>query len=449
MEGQIQQEGDASNKIKNSLVTANGGSIQLDNLVGVQDWIAGQIGYDPGELTVTIDSGINGVRLQAGQEEWYLVWNNTAGDIVNGKPVYASGIYVPGLVVTGALADATKLFTSAQILGLATHTIPKDSLGLVTYRGMVRAFPTDTLEFNSLTYLGVQALTSEKPLHPVQRISMGVLIKKDISDGQFLVTINRLTRQDASRSYSTDPGALGIDYIAGYYDWKATSVTLDEGSPTTTYGDPDASKAAHIGIVSNGVGVVVGGGQVGLKAVGVLDSETGIQVAAQDMIITEDITTLTANTRFEATEKGSGTYSLELYVVSGTPTAYSLTCNTGYSKYEDKQNVPMTILGIEAQWKGTQTDNGMNIELMHDRPENWIFASSGFVPGNGNIVERLVDQALVSGVRAGQNGAYKRSKVNTFVAGDSDQGYVLRVTTTQNNSLKDVNITVPAVNENL
>jgi hypothetical protein len=109
----------------------------------------------------------------------------------------------------------------------------------------------------------------------------------------------------------------------------------------------------------------------------------------------------------------------------------------------------MTIKGIEAQWKGTATDDSMNIELMFDRPENWTFAASGFVPGNGNIVERLVDQALVSGVRSGITGAYKRSGLATFIQGNIDEGYILRATTSQNNCMKDVNISVPAVNESL
>ena len=446
----IRQKGSSSSDVELTGLKANSGSLLLDNTEGLQAWVAGQVGYAPGEITVTLDSGIPGVRLQAGEEEWWLVCNNSAAPIANGKPCYASGVDAGTNCLEVDLADASDPLKSLQYLGLATHTIPNDgSPALVTYRGYVRDFDTSLLTFTGLQWLGVEALTSTKPLYPVERISSGVLIKQSATEGIVLVAVNRIPRQDASRSYSQNPGLAGVDYLAGFYDWKSTSVTLNESTPTTTYGEANSAKAAHIGIVSNGPGVVVGGGQVGIKAVGVKDSETGPQLAAQDMIISEDITTLTADTRFETSEKGSGEYSLELYVVSGTPTAYSLTCNTGYSKYEDNQNIPMTILGIEAQWKGTATDNGMNIELMHEKSDGWTFAASGFVPGDGIISERLVDQALVPGVRAGQTGAYKRTNLSTFISGDTDEGYVMRVTTTQNNCMKDVNISIPAVSEKL
>ena len=116
--------------------------------------ILNRLNYDTDSLTITSDTGISGVKVNIGQEEMYLVCNNTGVQIDNGKACYASGVDEPNRCVEVSLADASGFFTSAQVLGLATHDIPDGTLGLVTTRGVVRDFDTSAFAVSGLMWLG-------------------------------------------------------------------------------------------------------------------------------------------------------------------------------------------------------------------------------------------------------------------------------------------------------
>jgi hypothetical protein len=184
---------------------------------------------------------------------------------------------------------------------------------------------------------------------------------------------------------------------------------------------------------------------------GIQDSETGAQVAAQEGIITEDITTLSANVMAECSEKFSGQVTLSLYVVSGTPTSYSLTCNYGYSKYDDMLNRDHTLVGIECVWGGnaTPTDTAFDIELLKHKATGWSYAASGFDPGDGVLASRLTDQALAGDVTNGTNGAWKRVNLNEYIEGGGSEGFLIKVTTGQNNTIQAMDIHVDAYSEEL
>lgn len=452
MEGQIQQEGTASNKIKNSLVQANGGSVQLDNLIGLQAWVAGQIGYDPGSLTTVLDSGISGVRLQAGQEEWWLVCNNSGADILNGVPCYASGVDNVKKCLEIKEADATNFFTSAQVLGLATHDIIDGEKGLVTSRGTVNDIDTDSLTESGIAWLGVGVLTNTQPLYPLQRVIMGTVIEKHATTGKIAVAVNRLTRNDISKSYPfTSTGVTaGTYWLSGFYDFSDISVTLTQASTTQQYGTINIAKGAHAGVVPSGPGVV-DTGQVGLRIVNsIQDYEDGTpQASGQSGIITEDITTLTANVYAETLEKWSGVVTFELYVVSGSPTAYSLPFNYGFAKYDDIQDRDYTIKGFEIKWQGN-ANSTLDVALMKHSATGWVYAATGFTPGNGDICRKSVDQAVAGDVANNQDGAWKRVELNSYIAGQSRlEGHIIQIITGANGTIQISNCHADVVSEEL
>lgn len=419
-------------------------------LASLPAYKAGQISYDVSSLTNVSDTGVSGVRIQIGQEMHYLVYNDTASQIDNGKVCYASG--VDSGILTVDLADNSSFQTSAQVLGLATHNIGVDELGLVTTFGTVRNFDTTGISFG-LVYLGTSGnLTSTKPLYPAVRTSMGAKLIDGVTDGAFHVSVSNIPRRNASRSYTFTSAlaAAGTHYRAGFYDWADTSVTLTNASLTQTHGVADLTRAAHVGIVPSAAGTV-DTGQVGLQVTGTLDSELGTQTADQTAIITDDITTLTTNVMVECLEKFSGQVTLSLYTVSGSPSSYSVTFNYGFSKYEDFANIDGTVTAFSAVWEAGANDvvPVFDISLMLHAADGWTYAASGFEPGNGDICNRLTDQQLEGNLATGEEGAYKRVELNQFINGAALEGVVIKVVTGSTNTIRSMDMHITAFSEEL
>ena len=439
---------DVTNTSSPTFINITATTLDLLTAVG-QDYKAGRISYDPVSLVPVGDTGVVGVRVRIGQEMYYLVSNQSGAQINNGKAVYTGGIDVTNNLLTINLADNSAFATSAQILGLATHNIPNNTIGLVTNFGQVRDFDTTGIGFGP-SYLGTSGnLTNVKPLYPSQRILVGAVIKSDATSGIVQVQTNRLSRNSAGKSYSfTSQGiGAGVYWKAGFYEWSSTDANLTQASTTQTHGTASYAKAAHASIVAGGAGTV-DTGQVGLRVTGTKDSSTGVQVASQTGIITTDITTLTLDTYYETSEKFSGQITFELYVVSGSPTTYSLDFNYGFSKYDDFQNRDFTVTGFEAVWQGN-ANSSLDVALMKHTSTGWTYAATGFAAGNGDVCRKTVDQAIETDVQNGLDGAYKRIELDTFFSGTTDEGVIIEVTTGANNTIQTMDLHIDAVSEEL
>ncbi len=408
------------------------------------DYKAGQMAYDPNCLTVTADTGVDGVRVQIGQELQYLVYNNTGVTIDDGKPVYASGVNSGvGLLEIG-LANASSFFTSAQTLGLATSDIPTGTVGLVTNFGQVRDFDTSALNEGGLVYLDIIAggLTNTSPTYPNEAIIIGSCIKSHATEGVIELSVSSITRILGTKSYSFTSSGIGAGtyYIGGYYDWSSTDANLDEGSTTETYGTANLAYNAHAGVVFGGQGAV-DVGQVGLRCNGVTFNEaTGVLNTSDTDIITEDITTVALNEYMETEKKFLGIVEYELYVVSGAPTTYSLDFNYGYSKYEDFGNRDFTLYGIEVTGLGNSNDTNFDIEVLHHKTTGWQYATTGFDAGNGKIADFSDDLAPYDDIANNANFAWKRTDLNTFIDGNGSEGILYRVTTGTNNTVQSMDM---------
>jgi len=414
--------------------------------------ILDRLNYDTASLTITSDTGISGVKVNLGQEEMYLVCNNTGDQIDNGKACFASGVDEVNNCVEVSLADASGFFTSAQVLGLATHDIPDGTIGLVTARGVVRDFDTSAFAVSGLVWLGTAGdMTATKPIYPNQRIAMGTVLKSDDENGEFLVSTNNISRNDISKSYSfTSQGVgAGTYHKAGYYDFADTSLTLNQGNLTDVYGVAGRGRDAHAGICASGAGTV-DTGQVGLRVTGVRDYEDGTpQASGQIGIITEDITTLTADTYFETSEKFSGEITYELYVVSGTPTACSLTFNYGFAKYDDMQDRDYTITGFECVWQGNSDNNTLDISLLKHTSSGWTYSATGFIAGNSDICKKSVDMALAGNTNNNMDGAYKRLNLGAFISGSGGEGHIIEIITGGTNTVQTMDLHISGVSEEL
>lgn len=420
-------------------------------LTELQAYAAGQMSYDPDCKCHIADTGFSDVRVNIGREIHAHVYNDTGVDINNGDPVS----YTLTVDATTGLPEVapTTSNTADSVLafaGLATMDIPDGEAGIVTSYGLVQGIDTSLLSLGFL-YAGASGdFVQTRPRYPANRLIVGGVVAVDASDGIIFVNPQFISRRSASRTYTftSASAAAGTHYRAGFYDWATTDVTLTNASPSVTHGTANLTRAAHVGIVASAAGTV-DTGQVGIRVTGTLDSESGTQTAAQTAVITDDITTLTADTMVECIEKFSGQVTIETYTVSGSPTTWSVTVNYGYSKYEDVLNQDGTLAAFTAVWEAGANDSAFNIELLHHKATGWTYAASGFVPGNGAICERLVDQAIDSNLGTGEDGAYKRLGLNTFIEGSEKEGAIIRITTGSTLSIRSMDMHVSVFSEEL
>jgi hypothetical protein len=416
-----------------------------------QSYKAGRLSFDPTSKTFLADTGFTGVRNNIGQETHFRFFNDTGVTITNGKMINAAGFDATNNVIKGILADSSSQQTSLAVIGMCTADVLDGEVGVATQFGEVRDVNTDAFTAGGVIYLSTSGdLTQTRPTFPDTILFCGTVIKKHISDGIVHIDMARFRRRSSSKSYSfTSTGiTAGTYYKGGFYDWATTDANLTQAALTQTYGTVGQAYAAHAGIVPSGAGVV-DTGVVGLRVTGIEDDENGTQAAGQIGIITEDITTLTANTYFETSEKFSGQVTYELYVVSGTPVNYSLDFNYGYAKYEDFQNRDVTITELEAVWQGNATDTAFDIALLHHKTTGWTYAATGFLPGNGDICRKSVDQALAGDVVNGSDGAYKRIDLDEFIDGNGSEGVIIEVTTGQNSTIQTMDLHISGVSEEI
>jgi hypothetical protein len=417
----------------------------------------GRFSYDPVLKNHMLHTGYTDVVVDAGRETQGEFFNITGTLIKNGDPVSVTVTFstvivlgVPKVLPDIYPTDSSTGLNALAFAGIATMDIPPGEPGIVTSYGLVKGMNTQSL-IQGFIYADSDGwYTQIRPLYPEQRILVGAVTKTGVSDGEIFINYQRLVRADLGKGYAFTSRGIGegLYYKGGFYDWAATSITLNQGSLTQIFGDSGRAYAAHVGIVPDGPGVV-DAGQVGLKVTGIEDSETGIQVAAQTGVITEDITTLTADVMAETFKKFSGQVTFELYIVSGSPVNYSLTFNYGYSKYDDLGNKDFTLTGLECVWQGNALDASFDIALKHHKPEGWTYSASGFVPGNGDIARKSVDQVLAGDVNDNEDGSWKRVLLDTFIHGDASEGIIFEIITSQNNTIQTMDMHIDAVSEEL
>jgi len=238
------------------------------------------------------------------------------------------------------------------------------------------------------------------------------------------------------KSYAFTSRGIGAGtyYVGGYYQASDTDANLSEASTTVDYGYATGSYAAHGFIVAGGAGTV-DTGQVGLRANYTKIDDTGTRTASYVEVLTEDITTLSLNDYVEA-GKCLGTMQFELYVVSGSPTAYSLDFNYGLAKYEDFGNRNFMITDFEIVGYGDGNDSEFDVELLEHGITGWTYSAAGFIPGNGAICDLSTDHGNFDQVRNNESFAYKRSGLDTPVASAGIGGIVIRITTTNTSTVQ-------------
>ncbi len=132
----------------------------------------------------------NMVRLQIGHELWTRVYNNSGSTILNGKAVYVSGTDAGSGLETIALSRADSINTMRAI-GIATHNIPNNSIGIVTSFGQVNDIDTSGYSANTVLYLSPTTageFVTTPPLYPNYTVRIGRVIVSNSVTGRIQVT---------------------------------------------------------------------------------------------------------------------------------------------------------------------------------------------------------------------------------------------------------------------
>lgn len=242
--------------------------------------------------------------------------------------------------------------------------------------------------------------------------------RKIITEGNRLVV-----RSYAFAQYATE----NINYIAGFYEYSATSATLTIGGIVTqVFGSANAAKGAHAFVVASGPG----GTDLVLTVSGTSITDEGIRTTSDSEIIVADTDQATANQYFETTKKWLGTIT---YTLTGA--AGSFAFNYGFCAYEDFENMDFTVMELKFEGKAAASESDTDIIFWHHQPSGWTYSAGAFQPTPTVICSMATDYGVDTEIYASQYLKYKRVNLNHFVNGAGSEGIVIGFVQTGNNAI--------------
>lgn len=243
---------------------------------------------------------------------------------------------------------------------------------------------------------------------------------------------------DFTSDFFTSRGlGAGTYYMFGKYDAPAAAVTLTQASLTQTYGSANVAYGMRPFAVFAGGGTV-DTGQVGLRVTGTTFTDGGVRTPSDTQVITDDITAPITNDYIETLKKFNGLVTYELYVVSGSPTTYSVTFNYGLVKYEDFGNRNYMLADLQFDWIGGANDTGVEIIVLKHAQTGFTYHATAFVPGNGVIASMADLYGAESNIAIGEKGFFKldTTYLNVPILGALKEGIVVKLVTTQPNTFQ-------------
>jgi hypothetical protein len=242
-------------------------------------------------------------------------------------------------------------------------------------------------------------------------------------------------------------GANPDVFAFGYYEWATGRALLTQISTTQTFGTANISYASHAFAVTGGAGSVAGGGVVGLRVNGTSINDQGTRTTSDTETIISDITAVAVDEYYESPKKWLGQVTFELFVVSGSPTSYSLSFNYGLAKYDDWFNNDFTITDIECVGFAGANDADFDIKLMHHQTSGWTYAIAGFTPitAANTIASLTGDHSTDDQLLSSEHVAWKRDNLSTAINGSGEEGFLVFVSSSANNAVEYLNLHVGVV----
>ncbi len=242
-------------------------------------------------------------------------------------------------------------------------------------------------------------------------------------------------------SFSSPSGAGAATRYAGggWYDFISTDSNLDQAGTTQTFGTANVSYAAHASLIAGGAGTATGGsGVITIVVSGTSIDDEANRATSDTETIVSDITAMSTDDYFETTKKWIGIITYTLTVGATGHTAYAADFNYGLSKYEDFANQEFTVTGIQVAGEAGGSDSSFNMILFHHSVADWTYAATGFVPGGTQLANMNTDHVTEVDLVNSEPFAWKRTDLNTDIAGDNGEGLVFRIDTTSARSVESM-----------
>lgn len=246
-------------------------------------------------------------------------------------------------------------------------------------------------------------------------------------------------------AFSSPGGGSGTFFIAGFYDAPLTDANLTQASTTQVHGAANHPYYAHAFLVAAAAGTASGGaGAVEIEVSGTSVDDNGVRTAADTEILVADITAMATDQFFETTKKWIGQITYTLQNAGGsTQTTFAADFNFGFAKYEDAQNTDFEINSFQLEGRAGGNDAGFNVELCEHTAVGWTYSAAAFQAG---VLPAIVDVAAIwsteSDLTNGDHFAFKKLDLSTQIQGSEAEGFLVRVTTTTNNAVETMNVTV-------
>jgi len=243
-----------------------------------------------------------------------------------------------------------------------------------------------------------------------------------------------------SESFTSRGVSAGTFYMFGNYSAPTSDVTLTQASLTQTYGAANAAYGMRPFAVFAGDGTV-DTGVVGLRVNGTTITDGGVRTATDTQVISTDITAPALDAYLEPAKKFLGQVEYELYVVSGSPTAYSVSFNYGFAKYEDFGNRDFMLTDVEVTGLAGFTDNAAQIVVLKHTETGWTYSAAGFEPGDGEITSMNTIYSTEDELVNGEPFFFKldSSGLNVPILGAGSEGVVIKIVAGGNNTYQILN----------
>lgn len=393
----------------------------------------GTIYWDNVAKTISIQSDVEDVVLQVGQESWVEVYNNSGLQIDNGQVVYVTG--ASGAMATVSLAIANTL-TTAHAIGVATHDIENGAAGYVTTFGLVRDVDTSAFPVGSEVFLSSSSaggLTLTEPLAPNFSVRVGWILVSNVDTGVMLV--NLLSEASPAQTITFTLPLRGVVDNRINITGELRDVSTGE---TGDYVTDFALSNNHLYLLINSL---TGSGDVTITGTSLSES-TAVPVGGD----TETITVDAAGVYYQSAKKWWEITNIDIPVGIS-----AIDYDVGVVGYTDINNQNFRLIGyrVDAFAQGVSPDFRFRIIKIQDdgSKQMSIVDIEDIGVDSGSAGDQIIDGIRTGGDDRSYNPAvaelfgnnttlvFKQSDFNTYFVADEnlfrsgthDEGLILRV----------------------
>jgi len=238
-----------------------------------------------------------------------------------------------------------------------------------------------------------------------------------------------------SCSYHTRKLASGAAFLNGFYRAPVADANLTQASATITYGAANGMHPAHVFMVFGAA--ATDGINVTLTVTGTSWTDAGVRTAADSEILyTGPVAGLTLNDYLETSKKFVGTVT---FTLTSDGVNFSMDFNYGLAKYYDYNNHDFTIDWVDFTGQAEENDTGFNIEIIKHTLTGYTYSAAAFDPVVNVIASSATDLVTEKNLVSGEEFAWKHTGLSADILGAGSEGFMIRVTTSVNDSITFMN----------